>query len=165
MLRAPLPNIQGCPEKGKFPDEQISACQACIKKNENPLNEPGTKYYFCRNRCYNNYSAGEIGCDYSDLVAKTLDQCSNPCKQVALPAAHPECSDNFDCTSEQNCINGKCQKKAASAVRDITTSSTSSPISTSSTASTASYTCFPLLFLIILCFILLILFLIISNNS
>ncbi len=157
ILLAPLPNLGTCTDTGKFPENQVASCQACIKKNDDPLTEPGTKYFFCRNKCYNSYAADGYGCDYADLVAKNLDQCSNPCKQVALPAAHPQCSDNFDCSSNETCQNGYCKKSKASASRNIS-SSESSQVAPSTSSST------PLLFLIIFSFILIFIFFFIRNT-
>ncbi len=155
MLQAPLPNLGTCKETGKFPDEQLASCQACIKKNDDPLTEPGTKYFYCHNKCYNSYAADGIGCDYSDLVAKTIDQCSNPCKQVALPAARARCSDDFDCNSGETCSMGKCVTKNSNVLSQLRASSLSD-LSTPQT----SMSMFVPLILIVLIFILLLIFLV-----
>lgn len=116
FLRAPLPNIGKCEQVGSWAqtledtglteDENMQKCLACVKKNER-LDPWGYKYFYCRGKCYDNYSADGYGCDYSDAVAKRTDQCTNPCLQVDLPGAHPECSDQFDCNGGQ-CVGGRC---------------------------------------------------------
>jgi len=87
-MQAPSPNLGDCSKKGKWSDVSlVDQCKQCVVEPD---------MFFCDGECMNRYDLNSM-CPSDSLVAKTVEQCENPCVQVGNPPTGGGCSDKFDC--------------------------------------------------------------------
>lgn len=99
-LHAPRPNLGSCSQTGKWPNQaMIADCVTCLSSPD----WYGSKQFYCDGKCESEYNTNQV-CSMGSLVAKTIGQCSAPCKQAKPPSLlNSACTDNFDCDNGQIC--------------------------------------------------------------
>jgi hypothetical protein len=104
---APLPNVGNCSTTDKWSDSSmINDCKSCINASTDD-----DKYFYCNGKCMSEYDLNSV-CSTTSLVAKTTDQCENPCVQTGNPSlSGGQCSDSFDCSPGYDCIHKTEQNK------------------------------------------------------
>ena len=103
LVGVPTPNIGDCTKTGKWSSPtMVQDCQSCIagSTRDYPM-------FYCDGQCLSKYDLNG-SCSLDSLVAKTKEQCSAPCKQVAAPSMSNVCQDRFDCNPGQICFQGNC---------------------------------------------------------
>lgn len=108
-MMAPKPSLGNCVNTGEWSNQNM--VDDCIKCVENS-GTYGEKQFYCAGKCMTQYNTAQK-CPTNSLVAKTVGQCSAPCKQVAAPSLSGECSDKFDCLEGETCNSGRCVKVEA----------------------------------------------------
>lgn len=100
LVKTPTPDIGSCSKTGKWSiNNQIQECESCLSKSTSDY-----PYFYCDGLCTSEYDIGGGQCSLTSLVAKTKDQCKNPCYQEGAPRVSGGCEDDFDCAKGQKCV-------------------------------------------------------------
>lgn len=94
ITKAPSPNVGNCDKNGTWSsNDDESNCQRSFKS----IGESSADYFYCEGGgLMSKYDTNSI-CPEGALVAKNVEQCSNPCVQQGSPTVGGGCSDSFDC--------------------------------------------------------------------
>ena len=94
IVNAPSPNVGNCDKNGTWSSKNDERdCQKSFRS----VGESSSDYFYCEGGgLMSKYDLNSI-CPEGALVAKNLEQCSNPCVQQGSPTVGGGCSDMFDC--------------------------------------------------------------------
>lgn len=94
LTKAPSPNVGTCDKNGTWSSKNDERdCQKSFKS----VGESSGDYFYCEGGgLMSKYDLNSV-CPEGALVAKVIEQCSNPCIQQGYPTVGGGCSDSFDC--------------------------------------------------------------------